>query len=53
MRFPAGPVSGVAFVKVGLIENLEAQRRKGLGQFLRNGGPDAHERSLNGGFTIL
>jgi hypothetical protein len=52
MRLPAQPVSGMAFVKMGLIENLQAQRSEGRGQFLRNGRPDVHEMSLNGGFTI-
>ena len=32
MRFSARPMSGVAFMLMGLVEHLQAQRRKGFGQ---------------------
>ena len=43
MGFAARPVSGMTLVTVGLVLDLEAQRREGRGQLLRNGRPDAHE----------
>ncbi len=32
MRFAAGSVSGVAFMLVGFVEHLQAQRSEGLGE---------------------
>jgi hypothetical protein len=43
MGFAARPVSGMTLVTVGFVLDLEAQRREGRGQLLRNGRPDAHE----------
>ena len=33
MRFSAGSMSGVAFMVMGLVEHLQAQRSEGFGQF--------------------
>lgn len=43
MGFAALPMSGVTSVAVGLILDLEAERRERLGELLRNGCPDTHE----------
>jgi len=43
MGFAALPMSGVTVVAVGLILDLETERREGLRELLRNGCPDTHE----------
>ena len=50
MSFAALTMSGMTLVAVGLVLDLETERREGLGELLRNGCPDTHE--LNGAFTI-
>ena len=41
--FAALPMSGVTVVAVGLVFDLEAERREGLGELLRDGCSDTHE----------
>jgi len=43
MGFAALPMSGMTLVAVGLVLDLETERRERLGQLLRNGCPDSHE----------
>ena len=43
MGFAALPMSGMTLVAVGLVLDLETERREGLGELLRNGCPDSHE----------
>ena len=43
MSFAALPMSGVTLVVLGLILDLETERRESLRELLRNGCPDSHE----------
>ena len=43
MGFAAFPMSGMTLVAVGLVLDLEAERREGLGELLRDGCPDTHK----------
>ena len=43
MSFAALTMSGMTLVAVGLVLDLETERRERLGQLLRNGCPDSHE----------
>jgi hypothetical protein len=45
VRFSPRPVSGVAFMVMGLVEHLQAQRIEGLRQFPRNGFLQTHRSS--------
>jgi hypothetical protein len=44
MRFSAGSMSGVAFMLMGLVEHLQAQRSEGFGQLPRNGFLHTHRK---------
>jgi hypothetical protein len=46
MGLPAGPAAGVAFVKTRFVDDLDAPRRKGLGQFGVDHIADGHKVGL-------
>jgi hypothetical protein len=56
MRFSSRPMSGVTFMLMGFVQYAQAQRRKRLGQFPRNGflhtHRDSRAKTANGDFTI-
>jgi hypothetical protein len=54
MRLAAGSMSGVAFMLVGFVEHLQAQRSEGLGELPRNGFLHTHrERTAQGEVRCL
>ena len=56
MRFSPRPMAAMAFMAMGFVEHLQAQRREGFGQLPGNGflhtHRASHAKSINGGFTI-